>query len=386
MPSLQELYAAFEVNKLSSEEERAFLAQLSLPAHEAEAREIIRRMAEQVTETPVLTAEQLTVLHKSIIAAVPPSQPVRRVFHWTWAAAVVFLMVCSALVKYTFFNQPKAYPSGVASIQPGKSGAILVLGDGTKVLLDTVANGVVANQSGTQVQLQNGQLLYGAGDASATITYNTMYTPRGRQFKLMLPDGSLVWLNAASSIRYPTKFGHGQRLVELSGEAYFEVAGSPGHPFVVNVANQAAVEVLGTHFNVQAYDNENEISTTLLEGKVRIKAISTNQQAILLPGQQARISQSSAISLESAVDIDKVIAWKEGQFNFEDTRLEEIMHQLERWYDIETIYEDDVRNIRFGSIISRKEHVQSVLTLLELTGEVSFRTSGRLIYIRKGKK
>lgn len=259
-----------------------------------------------------------------------------------WAAAALVL----ALATGAYFWKSNKTNTGSAAITaravdiaPGKDGATLTLADGTQVVLDSLGNGVIANQNGTQVLLKDGELAYNStGERPLETAYNTITTSKGRQFSLLLPDGTRVWLNAASSVRYPTAFSGKARQIEMTGEAYFEVAKDIKRPFLVNVNNAAEVEVSGTHFNVNAYENENTINTTLLEGRVKVNA------TLIRPGQQAQVGNKTqpAIKVINNVDIDKVMAWRNGLFNFNGLTFEEIMRQLERWYDIKVVYENNV--------------------------------------------
>jgi ferric-dicitrate binding protein FerR (iron transport regulator) len=228
----------------------------------------------------------------------------------------------------------------------------------------------VARQTGANLLLHDGRLTYDPIREKTTETvYNTMTTPRGRQFQLTLPDGTMVWLNAASSIRYPTVFTGTERQVEITGEAYFEVTKNIKMPFRVRVDDRADIEVLGTHFNVNAYENEKTLNTTLLEGSIRVLTVSGEQTSrkmtdgvILKPGQQAQLR--TELHVFNNTDIDKVMAWKNGAFNFEDLPLEEAMRQLERWYDIKVKYENGVPDIRFGGKIGRDVSLADLLQIL----------------------
>jgi len=237
-------------------------------------------------------------------------------------------------------------------------------------VLDTLGNGLVASQQGTRISLQNGSLAYDASQA-ADVTFNTVTTPRGRKFQLLLPDGSSVWLNAASSLRFPTAFNGANRTVEITGEAYFEVAHNPRRPFIVKVGENAAVEVLGTHFNINAYADESSINTTLLEGAVKVRAFS--QSHTLHPGQQARIFNSGrAVKVLNSVDLSQVIAWKNGLFNFQGAGLEAVMRQLARWYDLEVVYEGKVPQLEFGGELPTTLNLSQVVKILSKV-EVKFR-------------
>ena len=307
---------------------------------------------------------------------------------WSWAAAAAVLLTTGALY---LFNNPKEVskpanpqqPVAQQEVLPGKNGALLTLADGTQVVLDSLRDGVIATQQGSNAVLKNGALSYAGNDASGESRYNTLSTPRGRQFKLQLPDGSKVWLNAASSIRYPTAFAGNERKVEVTGEAYFEVASNATMPFRVNVSNRANIEVLGTSFNVNSYENENNISTTLIEGAVKVSVDGSNRSAILKPGQQASIQDgSNNLAVLNDVDTDKIIAWKNGYFNFGKATLPEVMRQLERWYDIETVYEKGIPDIRFVGKMTRNITLNELFQILDSTG-VSFRIEGKKLIVTK---
>lgn len=281
-----------------------------------------------------------------------------------YAAAILLLVGAGSYFWATHKNTPPPLADNQV-IAPGRDGAVLTLADGSKVVLDSMGNGLVANQQGVKVSLQNGQLAYGpAVTATTEVAYNTVSTPKGRQFRLVLPDGSKVWLNAASALRYPTTFAGNERRVKLEGEAYFEIANNAAMPFKVIAGDATEVEVLGTSFNVNAYKNEQVISTTLLEGAVRLNAYQQSQ--ILKPGQQAAVNPSTAqLEVRRHVDLDQVMAWKNGLFNFEGATLPEVMRQLERWYDIEVTYTKDIPPTRFGGEINKQNTLQDVLQILE---------------------
>lgn len=289
--------------------------------------------------------------------------------NWLRYAAAVLLIAGAGAYLYLANRQTQvtapqvAVTSTPAEIQPGREGAILTLADGSTMVLDSLGNGLVTTQNGTRVVLRNGQLLYEAGQSKALVAYNTMSTPKGRQFQLVLSDGTRVWLNAASSIRYPTIFSNTERKVEITGEAYFEVARNPASPFRVQINEHTEVEVLGTHFNINSYENEESINTTLLEGSVQVK--NRDGKIVLRPGQQARVKGEDKIRVLNDVDVEKVMAWKNGVFNFQDATLQEVMRQLERWYDIEVVYEKDVPQLEFFGKMGKDLSLQTVLRGLE---------------------
>lgn len=303
-------------------------------------------------------------LAQSLPKEAAPARLVPFLSRWGWVAASIILLLGVGTFLWTSDKTPPPPVFTKTEIAPGKEGAILTLADGRQVVLDSLKNGLIAVQNGAQALIRNGELVYdGSGAASGEVQFNTMSTPKGRQFSLLLPDGTRVWLNAASSIRYPTAFTGKERRVEINGEAYFEVA-KTGIPFRVNVNNKAEVAVLGTHFNVNAYENEESIHTTLLEGSIRVMPLS-GDGIILKPGQQGVIPPAGkVVQLINNIDTDKVMAWKNGLFYFEGLTLEETMRQLERWYDITVVYEGAVPNIRFGGKMSRDVSLEGLLQLL----------------------
>jgi ferric-dicitrate binding protein FerR (iron transport regulator) len=212
---------------------------------------------------------------------------------------------------------------------------------------------------------------------SSEVLYNTISTPRGGQYELMLSDGSKVWLNAASSLRFSASFVGKERKVELLGEAYFEVAKNAAMPFKVKVHGME-VEVLGTHFNINSYDNESMIRTTLLEGSVKINK--NNSSSLLKPGQQAQMNKAGEIKIINNVDVEEAIAWKEGKFQFDKADIHDIMRQLARWYDVDVEYKGTVSS-HFGGTISRDVNLSQVLNMLHLTGEVNFQIQDKKVLV-----
>lgn len=309
--------------------------------------------------------------------------------NWFKYAAAVLLITMAGYWWY-LSRQPDTPVKELAQeiqpvIAPGKEGAILTLSDGRQVVVDSLGNGLVADQEGTKVTLKDGRLNYDAS-AAAEAKYNKMTTPRGRQFQLQLPDGTKVWLNAASSITYPTAFTGKERTVFITGEAYFEVVKNATQPFRVKVNDQLDVEVLGTAFNVNAYEDEVAIRTTLTEGSIRavVEPFKKNNQLkkdlILKPGQQVIVSTDQQVQVKEHANLDKVLAWRKGYFNFEDADLREVMRQLQRWYDIEVIYEGNVPNKVFSGKVGRDLVLSDVLAILDQM-ELKFRLEGRKLII-----
>lgn len=263
-------------------------------------------------------------------------------------------------------------------IAAGGNKAILTLADGSTIVLDNAKKGIVSTQGGTKVlKLNNGILSYDGDSKTKTLLFNTISTPRGGQYQLILADGTKVWLNAASSLKFPTAFAGKERKVELLGEAYFEVAKNAAKPFKVEVDGME-VEVLGTHFNINSYDDEASTRTTLLEGSIQINK--NNRSSLLRPGQQARLNREGEIRIIEHADVEEAIAWKEGKFQFDRADIHQVMRQISRWYDVEVQFKGIIPK-HFGGTISRSVNLSKVLNMLELTGEVRFRVEDHKVLV-----
>ncbi|MBB6129223.1 FecR family protein [Mucilaginibacter lappiensis] len=264
---------------------------------------------------------------------------------------------------------------------PGNNKATLTLSDGSNIDLTDSKKGLLSKQGSVAVgKSGEGEIVYDAkhGEAKSVVAlYNIISTPRGGQYQVVLSDGTKVWLNAASSIKFPTVFTGHERKVELTGEAYFEVAKNKDMPFKVAV-DHMSVEVLGTHFNVDAYKDEEVIKTTLLEGAVKL--VTSDHQAYLKPGQQATLNQQQSFNIRS-VNTEEAIAWKNGYFIFNNENIQSIMRKISRWYDVEVVYNGKVDERDFGGTVSRFDSVADVLKSLELTGTVHFKMEGRRIIV-----
>jgi transmembrane sensor len=301
---------------------------------------------------------------------------------FNWRRLLVAASVVSVMgIGYYTFNHSKPSPVIVNNeknnvIMPGRSGAILTLGDGSQIVLDSVANGVLANQSNTAVAKKDGGLVYTVGsDAHSVI--NKMVTPRGRQYKLELSDGTKVWLNASSSISFPTAFVANERKVVIEGEVYFEVAKDKSRPFTVTV-NDVEVKVLGTHFNINGYNNEAEIKTTLIEGSVLVGK--KDKKVLLKPGQQAEMKTTGAVKVKNLENFDAVLAWKKGMFHFENASLEMVLRQLSRWYDVDIVIDKGVVSRNFEGEINRDLELAQVLKILE-GNNIHFKIEGKVLRV-----
>jgi ferric-dicitrate binding protein FerR (iron transport regulator) len=337
------------------------------------------------TEQPALSADaskrildRLMVSMENTQTPVWEDKPVRRL-NRPWvryaAAAVLLLAVGAGIRMLTGKHTPKTpLATTMPKLSSGGNKAILKLANGEEIVLDS-AHGSIAHQGNLNISNDSGKLDY-AGKADV-VEYHTLSTPRGGQYKLQLPDGTDVWLNAASSITYPTAFTGSERKVKITGEAYFEVAKNKEQAFKVNIDGRASVEVLGTSFNVNAYTDENSIHTTLLEGSV--KMVLHQQAVVLKPGQQALIVNDK-MSVTDHTDLDMVMSWKNGSFQFDHARLDEVLKQMARWYDVEVAYEHGVPDIIFSGEIKRNLDLPQALTVLSTMG-VRYRIEGRKLTV-----
>jgi transmembrane sensor len=310
---------------------------------------------------------------------------------WPAYAAAIVLLIALGVTLTRYRNTPGEQKMTVKPQQdllPGSNKAVLTLADGSKVILDDAKRGKIANQQNVIITKdQSGELVYQAAETSQTEdlppveknVMNTLATPRGGQYQIVLPDGTRVWLNSASSLKYPTTFAGNERRVELNGEAYFEVSKDPSKPFYVKTATQT-VTVLGTHFNINSYADEIAAKTTLLEGSVRITGNTNGATAKLKPGEQA-VNTITTIDVKENADIDEAVSWKNGKFLFRNTDLHTIMRQLSRWYDVDVEYQGNVAQKHYRGRISRNVPVSEIFQILKTSG-INFTIDGRKIIVR----
>lgn len=309
-----------------------------------------------------------------------------RMQKWSRIAAAAAVLALISISSYFFLQQhsspkiPVVAQKVQTDIAPGGNKAMLTLADGTEISLDSAANGPLALQAGTQViKSASGQLVYrsAAENANTALLFNKISTPRGGQYQLTLPDSTRVWLNASSTLRYPATFAGRTRKVQLTGEAYFEVAKNAAMPFTVAV-QEMEVQVLGTHFNIMAYDDEAQIKTTLLEGAVKVNKNGNSKR--LTPGQGAHFNRNTGALEVKEVDTEEAIAWKNGYIQLEGNDLPAVMRQIARWYNVDIIYKGTVP-AHFKGIIPRNVPVSQVLKMMALTGEVHFEINEHQIIV-----
>lgn len=317
--------------------------------------------------------------------------PVIPFYKTAWfRASVAACFILSFTLVYNYFSGHTKIKKELASqmimpLQPGGNQATVTLSNGKVIVLDSNFSGNIPLTSSAIAQKQLGKIDFSKLSESneETTLFTTVQTPPGGQFNIVLPDGSEVWLNAASSITFPLKFGGNNRKVSMTGELYFEVAKNKAKPFLVSLPKQNEVEVTGTHFNIMAYSNEAEQRTTLLEGSINLH--SGRKVYPLSPGQQLLTNAAGENTIRNKVNTEQVIAWKNGLFDFDNVTLPEIMRQLERWYQTDVVFQEATATGHYIGSIRRSSSIKEVLKMLELAGEVKFKISGQNIIVMKTK-
>ena len=419
------LFTKYYQKTATAEEAEEFIRLAAMDEHAVELQRLLEEAWDRPDAAPVFSEAESEALLADVLrtgreaqegreAKVIPMdvervEPLGRRRRWVRFAAAAVVVGAVGLGGFLWVHRGDQLP--VAGVRrpvvtpvavPGGNKAVLILSDGSAVTLDSTKNGFLTTQGTTHVvKVAGGQLAYandaadgargtgtGAAAPSPSILYNTVRTPRGGQYQVTLPDGSRVWLNAATSLRFPTAFTGTDRTVELSGEAYFEIASRKDQPFRVKV-REMTVDVLGTHFNVMAYDDEESFRTTLLTGAVRVEGgetanfgdAGTQRSVQLKPGEEARLSlDTKAISVAEA-DTDQCVAWKNGLFQFEGASLENVMRQVARWYDVDVHYTGTIER-HFSGMISRNAPLANVLHVLERAGKTSFTLEGRTVTVK----
>jgi ferric-dicitrate binding protein FerR (iron transport regulator) len=370
------------INDPSKEEELARTVDLQLlqRSFEIELGEETKAAIWQNVEPALITPGAFT----NRVAA--PSYRLHFLRRWGWAAAV--LVIGTTIGIAVFYGKQsntlkKDAIAATADIAPGSNKAVLTLSNGQRVELDSAAATTI-NDGKLAIQNKNGGLVYTSGEE---VVMNTMNTPNGGQYQLTLADGTKVWLNAASSITYPTDFNGGNRKVKITGEVYLEVAKDKAHPFIVDVAGQSSVEVLGTSFNINSYGDEGETKTTLVEGSVRVgmnNDASAKSRVVLKSGEQAVTTESvnkpQGITVNTGVDISQTLAWKNGLFNFNGLSVHEVLNQLARWYDIKIQYQGREPDFHFMGKMYRSANLSEVLKMLQKM-DVKFRMEGKTLIV-----
>jgi transmembrane sensor len=397
--SFDELMSGYVNNQLTEEELARFLQLMQQEEYAINFKKLVDQLLENNSSTGKADQNRADIIFQRIMGAAgreEEAQEIKVVHLRQSSKRFIFLRIVAAasiiglILVGTFFwfnrdeqrevSQTEVRKNGYKNdVLPGGDKAILTLADGSTIVLDDAQNGALTQQGATKVIKLGGKLAYDpTGAGSTEVVYNTITTPRGGQYQIELPDGSQVWLNAASSLRFPTAFAGKERRVEISGEAYFEVAKNKNMPFVVSV-NGAEVQVLGTHFNVMAYQEEDVVKTTLLEGVVQF--VSGNSTSLLKPGQQSQLTKEGQVKVVSGIDVDEVMAWKNGMFHFENVDIETIMQQLSRWYDVEVVFKSKNTREQFVVEMPRSSKLSDVLRVLELTGDIKFEIEGKKVIV-----
>lgn len=376
--SLMEKYAA---GRLSAEEEKRFQSWM-----EQVSPEEFQALLDQSPNIPASFKEFHTP-SPAFITRMEQQLDARsrkaKVFTLTRMVAAASVIVLAAVAGVFYFNKGPEPLKAVQEVQqpdvrPGGNRATLTLGDGTVIELDSATNGELTRQGNTRIiKLSNGQLAYNAGDEHTAPVFNTISTPNGGQYQIELPDGSKAWLNAASSLRFPSYFAGDERMVELEGEGYFEVAANAAKPFRVKI-REGVIEVLGTSFNVNAYTDESTARTTLLQGAVKVHK--GTEAMVLKPGQQAVMVNKGGMTKVLNADTELATAWKNGFFQFDGIGLPELMRQISRWYNLEVKFEGTIPEREFAGKISRDVNLQDVLKALQING-VNFKRTGNILVV-----
>lgn len=394
---LEELLSLFFEGEISRIEQDELFRYIGESRGEENLNRAIDHVFRKMKNQDLLSASGKELIYKNIIQdkrfGMASEMEVLKRTRNTWRqygiAASILLILFTGIYFYTKRAevQPvmaKVSISTAEIINPGGNKAILTLSDGSRIRLDHAKNGLLANQAGVSIQkTSDGKLLYAFSSAdtssmkvSAKMIYNKIETPAGGKYQINLPDGSMVWLNASSSLRFPAFFAGNTREVQLTGEAFFDVAKNASKPFKVITKDQT-VEVLGTQFNINSYADEDVIKTTLIEGSVKI--IYKNKMVLLGPGQQFQPINSTVKVV--AADTEEVVAWKDGYFLFKNEDIRSIMRKVSRWYNVEVSYQGEIPVVGFGGNISRSKDISEVLNALQLTNAVHFKIEGRRITV-----
>lgn len=387
---LRTLYHRYLMGTLTIEEKREWKLALSSPNLKHFLEEIVEEGWDEISKEEIVLMDQTSSdkIFDRVVAM--PQKKIRKNILWKPIVAAASIFIVAALSLYLYTNSTQNKPvrpvSHASHIKPGDNKAYLTLANGKKIVLSDAKNGTLVAQNGIQItKTTEGQLVYTVtgNNNSTSSDYNTIETPKGGQYQVRLPDGTNVWLNAASSLRYPSAFKGSERKVELSGEAYFEVAKNKKMPFRV-ISNTQTVEVLGTHFNVNSYLDEADTKTTLLEGSVRVKRNNSTTAVVIRPGQQASVKQNVNDKINVAeADMEEVMAWKNNYFRFNNENIESVMRKISRWYNVDVEYKGAISDEEFNGTISRSKNIVQVLEMLEGTKSIHFKIEGRRIVVMK---
>lgn len=382
-------FERYAEGNLSKEERVVFADLLKDPANKEMVQQILDRDWPLWERNQLDFSQEIDRIELGVAAMIradhsfsdpPPVRRVRFLEKWGWAAAVLILLGAGTYFYITSKKAGQEVVKGkaVPGILPGSNKALLTLSDGTTITLDSAASGAIAQQGGSSiVKTAGGAIIYDArGVSQGEVMMNTMSTPRGGQYRLTLPDGTTVWLNAASSITFPASFTGNSRKVKVTGEVYMEVAKNVKMPFMVDIDGKATIEVLGTGFNINSYADEGTIATTLVEGKVRVwpgnittGSASEEEQHMavtLTPGQQALLpNNTTTVNISSNANLEHVLAWKNGIFSFTGKSFQSVMKDVERWYDIQVRYEGAIPTRKLKGEMDRGVQLNDLIRFLQ---------------------
>lgn len=385
---VRELLDRLAASTASEEEVRELLSLTENGDNEVPVRKTIEALWDSYDKDMTLPPTDWENIYASIVATpVAGRGKIRRLIRQLAVAAAVIFAAGTGL--WLFFKKPPP-PEKLAAlpqvqrfkndVQPGVNGAVLTLGNGQHIIIDSARSGTIATQGNVAIVKQGEGLSYQPGGSPAVVVYNTLSTPRGRQFpNLVLPDGSKVWLDAGSSIRFPTTFTGKERKVEITGQVWFNVVHNGKMPFRVMVKG-TEIEDLGTQFDINAYDDEGCVKVTLLEGSIQL----VNQgksPVVMKPGEQAELNSGSDAVIHPSVDLDQVMAWKEGIFFCDDADITSVMRQVARWYDVDVIFKEHIDKRVSLLNVPRTVTLTQILKIMEMTGNVKFLIDGKKVTV-----
>ncbi|MBS1521361.1 MAG: DUF4974 domain-containing protein [Bacteroidetes bacterium] len=384
MNRIEELLSKFRDNKCSLKELEELLDFFREDTYAEELKVAIGQQLERMDVPVAASGEETDEIYEAVLKKISPPRTLWSLKPRVWFSAAAVVLICLTAIFFLLRNgEPLTKPKiAAAHIIPAANRATLTLANGKTITLNDAPSGKLAQDGNAVIsKTQTGRIVYttaGSSNASAKIAFNKITTPRGGTYDVILSDGSHVWLNAGSSLSYPSDFKDGERVVELTGEAYFEIAHN-GKAFKV-IGKRETVNVLGTHFNIEDYDDEPVAKTTLLQGSVKLSG--KHQEVLLVPGQMGVNDETDHISISQA-NIDEVMAWKNGLFVFNNESIAQIMRKASRWYDVDVQYQDNIPNKRLWGTVSRYKTITELMDNIAIAGKIKYKIEGRRITVMK---